>query len=94
MKASTYLAALVRSHIAVNTVLTADELDSVKKAVVVLAGVGRLLSRIARCGGQGGSLSPETRQALAQTRSVVAAVEQRTSDLARAALRSWESRYE
>ena len=94
MKTSTYLAALVRSHIAADTVLTADELDSVKKAVVVLAGVGRLLSRIARCGGQGGSLWPETRQALAQTRSVVAAVEQRTSDLARAALRSWESRYE
>ncbi|MGA6981450.1 MAG: hypothetical protein WBZ11_07870, partial [Candidatus Sulfotelmatobacter sp.] len=94
MKTSTYLAALVRSHIAADTVLTADELDSVKKAVVVLAGVGRLLSRIARCSIQGGSLSPETRQALAQTRSVVAAVEQRTSDLARAALRSWESRYE
>lgn len=94
MKTSTYLAALVRSHIAGDTLLTADELDSVKKAVVVLAGVGRLLSRIARCGTQGGSLSPETRQALAQTRSVVAAVEQRTSDLARAALRSWESRYE
>ncbi len=94
MKTSTYLAALVRSHVAADTVLTADELDSVKKAVVVLAGVGRLLSRIARCGGQGGSLSPEVRQALAQTRSVVAAVEQRTSDLARTALRSWESRYE
>src|SRR6185437_12272972 len=86
MKASTYLAALVRSHIAANMVLTADELDSVKKAVVVLAGVGRLLSRIARCGGQGGLLSPETRQALAQTRIVVAAVEQRTRDLARTAL--------
>ena len=94
MKASTYLAALVRSHIAADMVLTVDELDSVKKAVVVLAGVGRLLSRIARCGGQGGSLSPEARQALAQTRSVVTAIEQRTSDLARAALRSWESRYE
>jgi hypothetical protein len=93
MKASTYLAALVRSHIAADTVLTADELETVKQAVIVLAGVGRVLSRIARCGSQGGSLSPEVRQALAQTRSVVAAVEQRTSDLARAALRSWESRY-
>jgi hypothetical protein len=94
MKASTYLAALVRSHIVADTVLTADELEAVKKAVVVLAGVGRVLSRIARCGSQGGSIPPEVRQALAQTRSVVAAVEQRTSDLARAALRSWESRYE
>jgi len=94
MKTSTYLAALVRSHIAADTVLTANELETVKQAVIVLAGVGRVLSRIARCGSQGGSLSPEVRQALAQTRSVVAAVEQRTSDLARAALRSWESRYE
>jgi uncharacterized protein (DUF1778 family) len=94
MKTSTYLSALVRSHIAADTVLTADELDSVKKAVAVLAGVGRLLSQIARYGGQGASLSPETRQTLAQTRSAVAVVEQRTSDLARAALRSWECRYE
>jgi hypothetical protein len=94
MKASTYLAALVRSHIAADTVLAADELETVKQAVIVLAGVGRVLSRIARCGSQEGSLPPDVRQALAQTRSVVAAVEQRTSDLARAALRSWEARYE
>ena len=94
MKTSTYLAALVRSHIAANPVLSANELETVKQAVIVLAGVGRVLSRIARCGSQQGSLPPEVRQALAQTRSVVAAVEQRTSDLARAALRSWEARYE
>jgi hypothetical protein len=94
MKTSTYLAALVRAHIAADAVLTANELETVKQAVVVLAGVGRVLSRIARRGSQGGSLSPEIWQALAQTRSVVAGVEQRTSDLARAALRSWESRYE
>ena len=94
MKVSTYLAALVRVHIAADTVLTANELETVKQAVVVLAGVGRVLSRIALCGSQAGSLSRELRQTLAQTRSVVAAVEQRTSDLARAALRSWESRYE
>jgi hypothetical protein len=94
MKTSTYLAALVRSHIAADTVLAAHELETVKQAVIVLAGVGRVLSRIARCGSQQGSLSPEVRQALAQTRAVVAAVEQRTSNLARAALQSWESRYE
>lgn len=94
MKASTYLATLVRSHITADTVFTAAELETVKQAVIVLAGVGRVLSRIARWGSQQGSLSPEVRQALTQTRSVVATVEQRTSDLARAALRSWESRYE
>ena len=94
MKTSTYLAALVRSHVAAKSVFTANELETVKQAVIVLAGVGRVLSRIARCGNQEGSLPPDVRQALAQTRSVVAAVEERTSNLARAALRSWESRYE
>lgn len=94
MKTSTYLAALVRSHIAGDTVLTAHELETVKQAVIVLAGVGRVLSRIARCASQQGFLSPEVRQALAQTRAVVATVEQRTSNLARAARQSWESRYE
>jgi hypothetical protein len=84
----------VRSHLAADTVLTAEELETVKQAVIVLAAVGRVLSRIARCGSQEGSVPPDVRQALAQTRSVVAAVEQRTSDLARAALRSWESRHE
>ena len=94
MKTSTYLAALVRSHIAAETVLTVNELETVKQTVVVLAGVGRVLSRIARCCGQEGALSPDLRQALAQTRSVAEAAERRISDLGRAALRSWESRYE
>jgi hypothetical protein len=79
MKTSTYVAALVRSHIAANAVLAANELETVKQAVVVLAGVGRILSRIARCGSQAGALSPEVRQALAQTRSVVAAVGKRVA---------------
>ncbi len=94
VKASTYLAALVRSHLGASPILTADELHTVKQAVVVLAGVGRVLSRMARSGDQGSPLPPELRQSLAQTRCVVATLEQRTSDLARAALRSWESRYE
>ena len=94
VKASTYLAALVRAHLGASPILTADELHTVKQAVVVLAGVGRVLSRIARSGAQGSPIPPELRQALAQTRCVLATVEQRTSDLARAALRSWESRYE
>ena len=94
VKASTYLAALVRAHLGASPILTADELHTVKQAVVVLAGVGRVLSRMARSGAQGSPLPPEQRQALAQTRCVLATVEQSTSDLARAALRNWESRYE
>ncbi len=94
VKASTYLAALVRAHLGASPILTADELHTVKQAVIVMAGVGRVLSRMARSGSQGSPLPPEVRQALVQTRCVLATVEQRTSNLARAALRSWESRYE
>ncbi len=66
VKASTYLAALVRAHLGASPILTADELHTVKQAVVVLAGVGRVLSRIARSGAQGSPLPAEVRQALAQ----------------------------
>jgi hypothetical protein len=94
MKASTYLAALVRAHLAANPPLAAEELRALKQAVVVLAKVGGALALIARRGAQEGLLAPELRQELAQVRRAVAAVERRTSDLARAALRSWESRHE
>lgn len=66
VKASTYLAALVRAHLGASPILTADELHTVKQAVVVLAGVGRVLSRIARSGAQGSPIPAEVRQALAR----------------------------
>jgi hypothetical protein len=94
MKASTYLAALARAHLVANPPLAAEELRALKQAVVVLANVGGALALIARRGAQEGLLAPELRQELAQVRGAVADVERRTSDLARAALRSWESRHE
>jgi hypothetical protein len=91
MKGSAYLAALVRAHVGANPPLAADELAALKQAVVVLAALGRLLSRIARGATQTGVMSTDLQQRLSQTRTVVAALEQRTHDLARAALVSWES---
>lgn len=91
MKDSAYLAALVRAHVAANPPLAADELRALKLAVTVLAGFGRLLARTAREVTQARLMTPDLQQDLSRTRALVAALEQRTHDLARAALVSWES---
>jgi hypothetical protein len=92
MKPSAYLAALVRAHVTGNPPLPTNELAIVKQGVVILAGLGRLLARTARRGAEEGHMPPELQQELSRTRAVVAALEQRTHELARAALVAWESR--
>jgi len=87
MKASAYLAALVRAHVVANPPLAAQELSALKYSVVVLAGVSGHLVRALR------NLSPgDIRDALQRTQAAVAALEQCTHDFAKAALISWESR--
>jgi hypothetical protein len=94
IRSSTYLAALVRAHIAANPPLTIDELSILKQGVAVLAKLSRVLSHISRCLAQGGPLPPELQKELSMTRTVVAALEQRVHDIARSALVTWESRYD
>ena len=86
MKLSAYIAALVRAHVAQDPPWPENELAALKQSVVVLAGLGRLLAQAAK------SPSGIARDDLQRTRSAVAALEQHTHDLARAALISWESR--
>jgi len=93
MRASTYLAALVRAHVAASPPLTVDELAILKQGVAVLANLGRSMSYIARNAAQGSALTPELQKLLSQTRAVVDALERRTHDLARSALITWESRF-
>ena len=90
-KASTYLAALVRAHIAANPPLTDDELGAYKQGVILLAGLGRLISRISRDGARTADLSKDLQQELSRTRAMVAGLEKVTEKLACAALKSWES---
>lgn len=92
MKASTYLAALARAHVGVNPPLAATELATLKQSIVVLAGLGRLLAQTPRNSALTGAGLEDLRQNLSRTRTAIAALEQRTHDLARAALVSWESR--
>jgi hypothetical protein len=94
MKASTYLAALVRAHVATNPPLTNEELGAYKQGVILLAGLGRLLARFSRDAVKAGSIPQELQQELNCTRAVIAGLEKRTRDLARAALMSWESGYD
>ena len=86
MKPSAYIAALVRAHVTHSPPWPASELAALKQSVVLLAGLGRLLAQAAK--------TPPgiARDDLQRTRNAVAALEQRTHDLARAALISWESR--
>ena len=91
--ASRYLAALVRAHIAGSPPLTVAELAILKEGVSVLAKVSRALSHTAQGISQGGLIPSELQKELTLTRRVVATLEQRTHDLAKSALVTWESRY-
>ena len=94
MRASAYLAALVRAHLRVNPPVPAAELAALKESVAVLAGLGHVFARMAR----GPVLTGEDREGLrkdvAHIRVVLAALEQHTHDLAKTALIAWESRNE
>lgn len=66
-----------------------DELATLKQAVTVLAGLGRLLARMNAEAG----VSSDLRHELHRTQVVAVAVEQTVQTLARASLKSWESGY-
>lgn len=93
MTASRYLAALVRAHIAASPPLSVAEISTLKEGVCILAKLSRALTHATQGITQTGLLTPELQKELALTRSMVAALEQRTHDLARSALITWESRY-
>ena len=92
MKDSAYIAALVRGHVAANPPLATHELAAFKTAVSVFAWFGRVLARTAREAAQAGVLPRDLQQDLSRSRALVADVERRMHEFARAALVSWESR--
>jgi hypothetical protein len=94
MKASTYLAALVRAHVAANPPLTENELDALKRGVIILASLGRLLTRMFRDGARAGSIQKDLLEELSRTRAMVGGLEKVTYKLVCAALKSWESGYD
>jgi hypothetical protein len=90
LKDSAYIAALVRFHISASPPLTGSELAALKASVAVLAGLGRVLTRISREAPTAESVLIEE---LRRIRACTAGLERQTHDLIRAALLSWESHY-
>ncbi len=84
MQSSGYIAALVRAHVSRNPPLPADEIRALKRAVSVLAEMGRVVNSK--------SSTQLTRDDLQHTRAAVAAVEKRLQEFAKASLIAWESR--
>ncbi|MGH8257249.1 MAG: hypothetical protein ACRET0_13665 [Steroidobacteraceae bacterium] len=86
MKDSTYLAALVRAHVAANPPLALQELDALKHSVVALATAGRLLVKLWKT-----TVDDTLLDRLERMHGAVTDLEQRTVEFAKAALISWES---
>jgi hypothetical protein len=94
MKVSGYLSALVRAHVRGNPPLPHAELAALKSSVTVLAGLGQVFARLARSSTLTDTDGEALRKDIAQTRVVLAALEEQTHDIAKAALIAWESRSE
>jgi hypothetical protein len=91
MKASTYLAALARAHIAANPPVPSAELSHLKTTVAALAALSRVLAEIDRRIRETGEGARELETNLYKTRVAVRALELVTADFTRAALVSWET---
>ena len=86
IKDSAYIAALVRGHVAADPPLATYELAAFNAAVSVLAWFGRACARTAREAAQAGVLPRDLQQDLSRSRALVADVERRMHEFARAAL--------
>jgi hypothetical protein len=92
-KPSTYLAALVRGHIARNPPLAVAELEAFKKALVVLTGCAILTQRALRSAPEDATEWSEVSRKLVGLHAAVAVLEERMHDVVYKSLRSWESNY-
>ena len=92
MKPSTYVAALVRSHIVANPPMTEKEVAQLKEGLRILAAFGRKLTQTAESPALSGPAQEALRKDLQTIRRLVEAVETCTHNLVRASLVSWESR--
>jgi hypothetical protein len=94
MKTSTYLAALVRAHIAANPPVPAAEFSKLKTMIGVLATLTRVLAELDRRVRETGEGARELETNLYKTRVAIGALEIVISDFTRAALVSWETLYD
>ena len=92
MKPSTYVAALVRSHIVANPPMTVKEVAQLKEGIGILGAFGQKLTQTAHSHALSGPAQEALRRDLETIRRLVGALETCTHNLVRASLVSWESR--
>lgn len=94
VRASRYIAGLVRAHLSANPPLTIQELAILKDGVSLLSKFRRALIQATECIAQTGVIPPDLQRELTLCRTVVTALEHRLHDFTRSALKTWECRYE
>ena len=92
MKPSTYVAALVRSHLVANPPMTEREVAQLKEGIRILGAFSQKLTQTARSPALSALAQEALRKDLGTIRRLVEALETCTHNLVRASLVSWESR--
>jgi hypothetical protein len=91
MKPSTYIAALVRSHLVEDPPLPAAELALIERAIAEVSAVGRNLNQIARAVNAGVAAPAGTADLVRRSADAVEAVRAATKAYARKAVASWHA---
>jgi len=92
MKASAYLAALVRAHLQRNPPLPAPELAALKQGVEMLTHLSRVLAQLGHRTSSAGSDAEVLLRAVSHARAAVESLKKTMHDHAKASLMAWESR--
>ena len=91
MKPSTYIAALVRSHLVEDPPLPPAELAALERATAEVSAIGRNLNQIARAINAGAAVPPGTVSIIGRSIEAVEAVREAAKDYVRKAVASWEA---
>lgn len=91
LKPSTYIAALVRSHLVEDPPLPTAELAVLERATAEVSAIGRNLNQIARAINAGATVPPGTASVIGRSIVAVEAVREAAKDYVRKAVASWEA---
>ncbi|MBS1994786.1 MAG: plasmid mobilization relaxosome protein MobC [Cyanobacteria bacterium SZAS LIN-2] len=91
MKPSTYVAALVRSHLVEDPPLPKAELATLERATAEVSAVGRNLNQIARAINAGAPVPVETTAVIDRSIEAVESARQAAKAYVRVAIASWEA---
>ena len=91
MKPSTYIAALVRSHLVEDPPVPAAELKTLERATAEVSAIGRNLNQIARAINAGAPAPSGTPALIGRSVQAVEAAREATKSYVRVAIASWEA---